>query len=155
MTAVSSSSGQVLVGRAGGPAKLHRSGEQVLGSLVAHAPDGDLGRPIECVGGPPADADRHRGPEVLGQDLGHVVGVAAGLDDRIGHGEVHPGPPEARHVVEDHLAHEGVGEAHHARTVRVGDQEPVDERRLDVGEALVDRDARGSGPGGTGRGRGR
>ena len=66
------------VGRraAAGAAQLHRPVEQALGRLERVAAHGHLGGPLERLGRPVADADRRRGPQVLGQDLGGVVAVA-------------------------------------------------------------------------------
>ena len=72
---------------------------------------------LERVGGRWPDPDRRGPPQVLGQDLDVVDAGAAGLDG-VGDPEVQAGPAQRRESVEQHLAHEGVGEAERRRAGR-------------------------------------
>ena len=71
--------GGVLVPAAGGPAQLRRAGQQVLCRAQREAADRHLRGVLERRRGPGADAERHRGVQVLGEQLGVVVAPGAGL----------------------------------------------------------------------------
>ncbi len=75
---------------------------------------------------------------MLGQDLGVVVDVV----EAVGDPEVDAGPPQGGDVVDDDLAHQGVGEAVDAGLVGHGHEQPVDEGGLEVVEDVVEVPAR-------------
>nr|MBO2501666.1 hypothetical protein [Thermoanaerobacterales bacterium] len=134
------------LGGAGGAApELHRPLEHPLRRLEGEAPDRHLRGPLERLGRPLPDAHRRRGPQVLGQDLGGVVVVRRGRGDGVGDPQVRAGPAQGGDVVDHDLADQRVGEADRAGQLGHRDEQPLDDRRVEVVDHRVDVLARGPG----------
>lgn len=130
--------GQAAVG-VGGPVEARRTVEQHLGTEQGLAADRDLGGSVERPGRPCARPDRGGVPEVFGDDLDRVVGLADRGDDAVGGPQVQPGATQRRHRLDQRLADEGVREPHRAGHVSRELEQPREQCGLEVVEAVVER----------------
>ncbi len=129
---------EVVVTRSDRTPELHGPFEKVLGRRVGEAQHGDVCRPLQRGRSALGDADRRSLPEMLSKDFGGVVAVV----ERVGDLEVQAGPAQRGQVLDDDFADERVYEPIHTRPVDDRHEQPLPEGRLEVVEALFERQAR-------------